>query len=188
MLLNLNCYVWNCTRLTPTPPPLGRESVHIYRERLVSCHNSVLPVYHPDPKQGIIACGCSTCYNHMLLYLIRNMNCRDLFKFWYLVGYVAYNWVRGGIQPPINYWVVVVKWLHNYSLLWIIPYYVCSDQPHIICPQLTTDLSFLKFSNAHIYKQSACHISIHYTNHACKTKPSNFDLLLNFIKCAIVLM
>jgi len=27
-------------------------------------------VYHPDPKQGTVACGCSTCYNHMLLYLI----------------------------------------------------------------------------------------------------------------------
>ena len=70
------------------------------------------------------------------------MNCWDLFKYWYLVGYVAYNWVRVGIQPPNNYWVVVVKWLHNCSLLWSISYYVCSDQPHDVHPRLTTKLSF----------------------------------------------
>jgi len=85
----------------------------------------------------------------------RNMNCRDLFKFCYLVGYAAYNWVRVGIQ----HWVVVVKWLHNYSLLWTVSYYAWSDQPHNIHPQLTTKISFpegLQFTC--LYKQSACHI------------------------------
>ena len=58
---------------------------------LDSCHNCVLPVYHPDPKQGTIACGAYVLQSYATVSYYRNMNHRDLFKFWYLVGYVAYN-------------------------------------------------------------------------------------------------